>query len=231
MLQAMTEASSGAGAWFDLRDIPTKTLTFVRPAPASDSHHVAWYSGETVLSDAAIRQAGAHLGRRDGAAFAHVHGLWQASDGARHAGHLLPEATVLSADCEVDIWRLDGAIMQSEPDDETEFTLFHPTATSVVDRPNAVLATIRPNELLEVGMAKCAATAAGPIETVKGLGSLIGVQLEDQTGLEDVATEVLLTDRTGQDVVAVGFEGLAVAGRLTPGANRVCVTFEALLLS
>ncbi|MEX3315453.1 hypothetical protein [Sulfitobacter sp. PS-8MA] len=231
LLQAMTAAAGGAGAWFDLKDVPTASLTFVRPAPASDDCHVAWYSAETVLPEAVILQAGAHLGRREGAAFAHVHGLWAASDGRRYAGHLLPEATVLSADCEVDVWLLEGAVMQSEPDRETEFTLFQPTQTAAVDRPNAALATIRPNEILEDGLAKCAVAAGLSGESVKGLGSLIGVRLTDEAGLDDIATEVLLTEPLGQTAIAVGFDGRVLGGRLAPTSNRVCVTFEVLMLS
>ncbi|MEQ8877025.1 MAG: hypothetical protein RIC49_11515 [Phycisphaerales bacterium] len=231
LLQAMTDAAGRAGAWFDLTDLPVETLTFVHPAPASDDTHVAWYSAATVLNDATILQAGAHLGRRDGAAFAHVHGLWAANDGTRHAGHLLPEATVLSADCEVDAWMLEGAVMESAPDAETGFTLFRPIATGPVDRPNAVLATIRPNEILEEGLANCASLVDLPVQAVKGLGSLIGTRLVAQAGLDDIATEVLLTGESGEDVVAVGFDGRAVAGNLTPSSNRVCVTFEALMIS
>ncbi|KZY47989.1 hypothetical protein A3731_07290 [Roseovarius sp. HI0049] len=231
LLQAMTDAAGGAGAWFDLTDLPAETLTYVHPAPASDDAHVAWYSAEVVLKDAVILQAGAHLGRREGAAFAHVHGLWAASGGTRHAGHLLAEATVLAADCEVDLWVLDGAVMERAPDAETGFALFRPIATGPVDRPNAVLATIRPNEILEDGLAMCASATDLPRPAIKGLGSLIGTRLTAQAGLDDIATEVLLTGERGEDVVAVGFEGRAITGRLTPGSNRVCVTFEALMIS
>ena len=68
LLQAMAEAAESAGAWFDLSGLPAEKLTFVRPAPSPDNRHVAWYSAETVLRGAVIEQAGAHLGRRDGAA-------------------------------------------------------------------------------------------------------------------------------------------------------------------
>lgn len=227
----MTEAVGGAGAWFDLTDLPVETLTYVRPAPAPDECHVAWYSDETVLTDAIVLQAGAHLGRRDGAAFAHVHGLWSERDGTRHAGHLLAEATVLSVDHVVDVWVLDGALLESAPDAETGFTLFRPISTGPVDNPNAVLATIRPNMLIDEGLARCSEAAGLPVKAVKGLGSLVGTRLEGQPALDDDATEVLLTGGTGQGAIAVGFDGPAVAGDLASGSNRVCVTFEVLLLS
>ena len=231
LLRAMTDAVGGTGAWFDLCDLPVETLTFVRPAPAPDNCHVAWYSAETVLQDAIILQAGAHLGRRDGAAFAHVHGLWSEKSGTRHAGHLLAEATVLSVDHVVDVWVLDGAVLESAPDAETGFTLFHPISIGVVKNPNAVLATIRPNMLIDDALARCSEVGGLPVKVVKGLGSLVGTRLDGQPALDDDATEVLLTGGTGQGVIAVGFGGSAVTGYLTPGLNRVCVTFEVLLLS
>lgn len=230
LLQAMTDAVDGAGAWFDLADLPVSMLTFVRPAPATDDCHVAWYSADKVLNDATILHAGAHLGRRDGAAFAHVHGLWVAADGAHHAGHLLGEATVLSADCEVDVWVLEGAVMETGPDVETGFTLFRPTQIEVVDRPNAVLATIRPNEILEEGLTKCGSSCGISVKAVKGLGSLVGAKLIGQPSLSDRATEVLLTGKAGRAVIAVGFNGPSVVGELQ-SSNLICVTFEALLLS
>jgi hypothetical protein len=231
LLLAMTNAVGVTGAWFDLDDLPVQTLTFVRPAPAPDDSHVAWYSAETVLTDAIILRAGAHLGRRDGAAFAHVHGLWFDKSGNQHAGHLLADATVLSIDRVVDVWVLDGALLESMPDSETGFSLFRPISTVSVDNPNAVLATIRPNMLIDESLARCSEVTGLLVKAVKGLGSLVGTHLNGQPALEDVATEVLLTGSTGQNVIAVGFEGQAVAGNLAPGSNRVCVTFEVLLLS
>ena len=231
LLQAMIDAAEGAGAWFDLADIPTKILTFVRPAPAPDDSHVAWYSDETVLQRAIIRQAGAHLGRRNGEAFAHVHGLWTEENGTHHAGHLLAEKAVLTTDHMVDAWMLDGAILESAPDEETGFTLFRPSCTRQVGTPNAVLGTIRPNELVDEGIAKCAAVAGLSASTVKGLGSLVGARLKGQSALNDIATEVLLVGPTAQHVTAVGFDGAPISGELVPLSNRVCVTFEVLLVS
>ncbi|WP_254892369.1 hypothetical protein [Roseovarius sp. A-2] len=227
----MTKAAGGAGAWFDLAELPVRQLTFVRPAPASDDRHVAWYSRETVLRDAVIQQAGAHLGRRDGEPFAHVHGMWTDQNGACHAGHLLAEKTILSADHIVDVWQLEGALFESALDVETGFNLFRPIITQQVGNPNAVLGTIRPNELIEEGIAKCAAATELSATTVKGLGSLAGTQLEGQLALNDVATEVLLLGADGLSVIAVGFEGAPITGEMAPLSNRVCVTFEVLLLS
>ena len=231
LLQAMTDVADGAGAWFDLTDLPVEKLIFVRPAPSPDDRHVAWYSEETVLRNAVIEQAGAHLGRRDGAAFAHIHGMWRAEDGACHAGHLLAEKTILSADHTVDVWLLEGAMLETAPDVETEFTLFRPISTGPVDRPNATLGTIRPNEVIEEGIAKCAAVSGLPVSAVKGLGSFVGTQLEGQPALDDIATEVLLLGENGRCAISVGLEGPLVRGEMKARVNRVCVTFEVLLLS
>lgn len=227
----MVDAAGGKGAWFDLRDVQVKVLTFVRPAPSPDDSHVAWYGAQTVLADATITLAGAHLGWRDGAGFAHVHGLWWDRTGTPHAGHLLAEATVLAVDHPVDVWVLDGARMESTPDPETGFTLFRPTRTGPVDAPNAVLATISPNVIIDDALGKIAAVAGFPVSAIKGLGSLIGTRLSGRAGLDDLATEVLLTGDAGKGVMAVGFDGPAVAGDLATDTNRVCVTFEVILLA
>ena len=44
------------------------------------------------------------------------------------------------------------------------------------------------------------------------------------------ATEVLLTDAEPESAIAVGFAGSPISGVMIPGKNRVCVTFEVLLL-
>ena len=231
LLQAMVDAVGEVGAWFDLDNVSVEKLTFVRPAPAPDDRHVAWYSAQTVLTSATIKRAGSHLGRRDGAAFAHVHGLWADSNGSLHAGHLLAETTVLSTDHTVDVWVLEGALFDMKADAETGFTLFHPVSMGAVEHPNATLATIRPNELLEEGLAKCSDATGLRFRTIKGLGSLVRTKLEGQPILEDDAAEILLTGDAGRGGISVGFEGPPIIGDLALGANRVCVTFEVLLLS
>ena len=66
---------------------------------------------------------------------------------------------------------------------------------------------------------------------MKGLGSLVGTRLKDQSALNDIATEVLLIGPTAQQVTAVGFDGAPISGELVPLMNRVCVTFEVLLVA
>lgn len=236
LLDALVEAVGDVGAWCDLIDIPVRTLDFVRPAPAPGDGHVAWYSATTTLVDARIVRAGVHLGQRDGMPFAHVHGLWVGPDGVTHAGHLMPEATVLAEDVSVDVQLIAGARMNSFADEETQFTLFQPVACGTVADANAVLATVRPNEVIDDAIVTIAGQAGFDSAAVIGLGSLVGTVLDGHAGVADYATEVLLTDSNLSqraprlNAVTVGFVGLHRSGTLKPRANAVCVTFELLLV-
>ena len=89
----------------------------------------------------------------------------------------------------------------------------------------------RQGELIDEGIAKCSEVAGLCASTVKGLGSLVGTRLKDQSALNDSATEVLLIGPTAQQVTAVGFDGAPISGELVPLMNRVCVTFEVLLVA
>ncbi|KMK64821.1 hypothetical protein [Puniceibacterium sp. IMCC21224] len=236
LLDAMVEAVDGAAAWFDLSGVDADTLSFVRPAPAPGDGHVAWYSATVTLEHARIVQAGAHLGRRDRAPFAHIHGVWSDQAGNLCAGHLLSEVTVLGRDVQVDVLVLDGARMESVEDPETRFTLFRPISTADITHPNAVLATARPHEHIQEIIATIAQECGLDRATVKGIGSLVGTQFADGTGIESYATEVLLTQGSVSDAgvdlnaVSVGFDGPQAQGRLARSKNTVCVTFELVLV-
>ncbi|SNR69557.1 hypothetical protein [Puniceibacterium sediminis] len=236
LLAAMTDAVDGAAAWFDLSGIDTDRLSFVRPAPAPGDGHVAWYSATTTLDRARIVCAGAHLGRRDGAAFAHTHGVWADQIGGLHAGHLLAEYTVLARDVTVDVVVLEGARMESAKDPETGFVLFRSVRTGKVEHANAVLATARPHEPIDDIIVKIAGDAGMENATVTGLGSLIGTKFADHAAVGSYATEVLLTKgclSEGQvdlQAMSVGFDGPHAKGILARSANTICVTFELLLV-
>lgn len=236
VLDALTEAADGAPAWADLVGIAVEPLAFVRPAPAPGDGHVAWYSATTTLERARILRAGAHLGIREGAPFAHVHGSWIDGEGRSHSGHLLPSDTILADDAEVELTILDGAILETAHDPETRFDIFRPVRLADVDRPNGVLATIRPNEPLSQAVAEVARSAGMRRARVQGLGSLVGTEFEDSTPVGSYATEILLTEGGIRDGVvslaaeSVGFDGEAGRGALASG-NLVCITFEVLLTS
>lgn len=234
LLDALEAAALGRAAWVDLSGLAAARLAFVQPAPAPGDGHAAWYSGTRVLEGARILRAGAHLGRKDGAAFAHVHGLWAEASGARRMGHLLARDTVLAEAGEAEMIALDGAGLEAAPDPETRFDLFRPAGAG--GGPGAVLATVRPNEELHAAVEGIAREAGMARGRVMGLGSLVGARFEGGAALESYATEVLLTGGAVEggaarlEAAAVGFDGRVAAGRLARG-NAVCVTFELLLMA
>jgi len=236
LLDAMADAADGAAAWFDLSGFDVDRLCFVRPAPAPGDGHVAWYSATTTFEPGRILRAGAHLGRRDGAPFAHIHGVWADHDGRRHAGHLLPETTVLGRDAEVDVILLDGAQMDSADDPETRFRLFRPVRTARIENPNAILATARPHAVIEDIIGAIAREGGLDHAGIVGIGSLVGARFTDAGAIGSYATEVLLTQgrlsdgRVDLNAAAVGFDGLHAEGVLARSTNTVCVTFELLLV-
>lgn len=223
------------GGWLRLDGAALSRLAYVVPAPAPGDGHAAWYSDTRVLTAAPrILSAGAHLGLRDGAPFAHCHGLWAEAGAAPRMGHLLPADSVLAADAVVEGWGLTGAVMDAAEDAETRFRLFRPRpdgAAGEGGRP-ALLAALRPNQDLCAAVAALAPGAA----QVEGIGSLVGTVFEDGDGTASYGTEILLTDAqvahgaARLDALSVGFDGAHAAGRLAPGRNAVCVTAELLLL-
>lgn len=237
LLDAMVAAvGQGVACWFDLSGVAASELAFVRPGRPPDDSHAAWYSATTMLQSAEISCAGAHLGRRAGAPFAHIHGVWADSDGAIYAGHLLADATILSRDSEVDVLILDGARMETTQDTETGFPLFRPVATVGVAPSNAILATAAPNQVIEAAIAGIAQTAGLENATIYGIGSLIGTEFTQGQGIDSFATEVLLTraslseDGVALAAVSIGIDGDHAEGELARSRNMICVTFELLLV-
>lgn len=235
LLDALTEATEGRAAWVDLRDLRAATLSFVMPAPAPGDGHAAWYSDTTTLAPAHILRAGVHLGKRDGRPFAHIHGIWTDAGGKEHMGHLLAQDTVLAENTTVELHLIDGAALDVAHDAETGFDIFRPVRTGEVEKPNAVLATIRPHEPVLDAIAQIATNAGITDYAVMGIGSLIGTMFEDRQPIESYATEILLTDgrKSGGSLsvtaASVGFDGRFERGPLAFG-NMVCVTFEILII-
>lgn len=236
LLDAMHEAAGGGAGWFVLKDLVAQRLSFVRPAPAPGDGHAAWYSSTTTLENARIVRAGAHLGRKNGQPFAHVHGIWQDEAGGLHMGHLLSHETFIAVDAAAGMWRLEGARLEIADDVETRFSLFRPVWTESIEQPNAVLATIRPNVVLHEGIGQIARSGGIDEGRVLGLGSLVGTSFRGCPPIESYATEVLLDEcrvQAGEVELAgasVGFSGGFREG-LVARDNVVCVTFELLLIS
>ncbi|MCL3883043.1 hypothetical protein [Marivita sp. GX14005] len=234
--QGFAEQGAKAG-YLRLCNIPMKRLCFVMPAPAPGDGHVAWYSDTHEAPGAAvIETGGTHLGLRDGAPFTHTHGLWHGPDGTRHAGHLLPDSSVIAGDTQVEGWALTGAHLVARPDPETQFTLFTPEPTEAPDTPpNALLCMLRPHEDITRALDMLADTHVSTPVKVEGIGSLIGTHFET-SAISSYATEVLLTG--GQaggnadplEALSVGIDGGYGWGVLRKGENPVLVTAEVLLI-
>lgn len=235
LLDALHEAAEGGAGWFELKDLAAQRLSFVRPAPAPGDGHAAWYSAPTTLENARIVRAGAHLGRKNGQPFAHVHGIWQDEAGGLHMGHLLSHETFLDTGADAEMWALSGARLEVADDAETRFSLFRPVQTERVAHPNALLVTIRPNVSLHDSLRDVARLNGIVDGRVMGLGSLIGTSFEGGLPIDSYATEVLLdTCRIRGDAVELAGASIGFSGGFEEGSlardNAVCVTFELLVI-
>ncbi|MEW5420980.1 DUF296 domain-containing protein [Amorphus sp. 3PC139-8] len=225
-----------AGARFD-------PMRYVIPAGAPGDGHAAWYS-ETFAPDGVctVEIAGLHVGRRDGEPFLHCHGIWSLPDGTQAMGHLLPHDSVLAKAVEVTGFGLDGAILDVEDDPETRFRLFQPVARQEHGRSTAeaLLCTIRPNTDVTEAIAEICRKNGIDQASLHGIGSLVGADFEDGEHLASYATELLIREgavtpgdtgpHTSLDIALVGMDGTIAEGRLVPGRNPVCVTFELLVV-
>ena len=231
------------GGYVRLKNVPMKRLHYVMPAAAPDDAHAAWYSETFSMPEGTIIDAGLHMGRRDGAPFLHCHGSWKSANSIVSMGHLLPFETEFAVETPLQALALDGAILDVQKDEETNFPLFTPVAQQHNQKASglrAVLCTVRPNTDICTAL-EAAATRFGLQEAeVNGIGSLIGVDYEDGTSLSAYASEILISngrigpaDAGGQqallDIAMVDLTKHISGGRLVRGKNPVCVTFEVLL--
>lgn len=212
-------------------------LRFVTPAPAPDDAHAAWYSATyRNAAPARARHAGVHLGQRDGMAFLHCHGLWDAATDLPDAGHMLCDDSILSQDFEATGWGLKGAGLVACHDPETNFTLFQPQASQAPAKTNAFLVTLRPNQDIGAALQAFARRQNMSAARLEGIGSLVGTTFRDGHRIESYATEILILDGQLHDrgpdiqIASVGFDGRSQIGRLALDANAICVTAEILVL-
>ncbi|WP_107677498.1 DUF296 domain-containing protein [Agrobacterium sp. LAD9] len=231
------------GGYVKLKNVPMKRLHYVMPAAAPDGAHAAWYSETFSMPDGTIIDAGLHMGRRDGEPFLHCHGSWKSTDGVVSMGHLLPFEAEFAATTPLEALALDGAILDVQRDEETNFPLFTPIAqprSRTGSGLRALLCTVRPNTDICTAL-EAASTQFGLREAeVNGIGSLIGADYEDGTSLTAYASEILIRNgRIGPsaaggeqamlDIAMVDLTKHISGGRLVRGKNPVCVTFELLL--
>jgi predicted DNA-binding protein with PD1-like motif len=231
------------GGYVRLKNVPMKHLHYVMPAAAPDDSHAAWYSETFSMPDGTIIDAGLHMGRRDGEPFLHCHGSWKSADGVVSMGHLLPFEAEFAGETPLEALALDGAILDVQKDEETNFPLFTPIPqprSRTGSGLRALLCTVRPNTDICTAL-EAASTQFGLREAeVNGIGSLIGADYEDGTSLTAYASEILIRNgRIGPsaaggeqamlDIAMVDLTKHISGGRLVRGKNPVCVTFELLL--
>ena len=229
-----TDPSCGTAV---LRGAVLHPFRYVKPGPPTDGPHVAYFSAPvSPEGPVVIRQANATLGRSGGKPFVHCHATWTEADGTIRGGHVLPQESFLQAAAEAEAWTFPGLRVEAEPDPETGFALFQPRGQS--GPGNAVLARIKPNEDILTAIETIARAHAMPNAIVRGsLGSLIGARFADGTGIDDLATEVLVRQgrvRGGAaevDLLVVDMQGRVHQGRLARGDNPVCITFDLVLES
>lgn len=228
---------AGGLVWLDGAEFDP--FRFVLPAHAQDAEHAAWYSA-TYAPDGPVRiqRATAMVGRRDGAAFLHCHGLWTTAAGAHFMGHLLPFDSRLAQDVAVQGLGCPRALFDAQPDPETNFTLF---AAAGPGDPQAehLLARLRPDEDVTLAIEALCRDHGILRARIHGIGSISHVLLQDGTGLPCTATEIRLSHaalspgpdgpRASISVEAVDVDGRILAGVLLRGRNPVGVTFELII--
>ena len=99
-MAAVTAAMNGAGcdcAVIRLDGLCMGPYSYVMPDQSPDDEHVAWYSPTHSGKLATLDQATAVIGRRDGDWFLHCHAIWEDRDTGRHAGHLIPDQVMITA--------------------------------------------------------------------------------------------------------------------------------------
>lgn len=225
------------GAMLTLRDVPVTALRYVLPAPSHDPAFAATYSADHVLHGPGfIRSGQMTLGWRDGASFAHFHGLFEDAGGRVACGHLRVESCVLGKGATLTGHVLHGATFEARPCGETNFTLLTPVARRGV-AANAAVVKLSPNRDLHAGLAKSALAHGLPNARIHGLGSLVGAVFADGRVLEGMETEFFIDSAQLQDGVAdlsvtiVDAGGRCLSGRLAPHATAVLMTVEVLLVA
>jgi predicted DNA-binding protein with PD1-like motif len=231
------------GGYVRLKNVPMKRLQYVMPAAAPDDAHAAWYSETFSMPGGTIINAGLHMGRRDSAPFLHCHGSWKSADGVVSMGHLLPFETEFAVETTLEALALDGAILDVQKDEETNFPLFTPIAQQRHQKGSglrALLCTVRPNTDICTALEEVSTQSGLREAEVNGIGSLVGADYEDGTSLNAYASEILINkgrigpaasgDRQAKlDIAMVDLTTHISGGRLVRGKNPVCVTFELLL--
>ena len=208
---------------------------YVRPAPAADDRHVAYFSApHAPQGTSRIEVAQATFGFNQGAPAVHCHAVWVEPDGSRRGGHILPVETVLAEPAQATAHGFRDIRIETRPDPETNFPLFTPAGGTPGGR--AVVARVAPNLDILTAVETVAARLGIRDAAILGtLGSLIGACFTTGAQVADHATEVLVREgfiRDGTaalDLLAVDMQGRVHEGWLAHGQNPVCITFDLVL--
>ncbi|NDW03887.1 PCC domain-containing protein [Jiella pacifica] len=233
-------------AYVSLQGARLDPFRYVMPAGSPGPSHAAWYSRtfapEGVVT---VTEAGAIVGRRDGAPFVHCHGLWQAEGEPLAMGHMLPPDSRAAEPVRVTGIGLRGAAFESRQDDETNFRLFaaepadidlNNEARQVSGGSRALALTLRPNQDVCHAIEAVCAEAGITRARIHGIGSLNEARFEDGPPMRSYASELLIRDgrqeneRVRLDVAVVAMDGAIFDGVLARGDNPVCVTFELVVV-
>lgn len=239
LLEAVAGAVHAAGfdsATLELEGGGFGPFAYVLPAPAPDATHAAYYSASHRPAEGArLERACITFGRRAGQPWLHCHAVWEEAEG-RRGGHVLPDETILATPVAARAWGLAGIALVSEPDPETNFTIFHPVPATGAPPPGArraVALRLRPNQDAPAALAEIARRHGLAAPCLRGsLGSLIGARFADGARVEDYATEMLFTGGSPASpaIALADMRGQVHDGVLRPGENPVCITVEALLV-
>ena len=218
---------------------------YVHPAYGEDAEHpMSFTEAFRVESPTELRHASATIGFREDTPFCHIHASWTAADGDTRGGHLLPGTLAWPSGLTIRLFALPDARLLSEVDPETGFSAFAPTPTSseTPASPDAVVARVRPGEILdEAVLAVCRNAGFDSAEVVASLGSTTGAVFVDGsapwpavefTHLSGAVTGARnSTPRITLSGEVVDVAGEVSSGTLKPQANPVAVTFELFVRS
>jgi predicted DNA-binding protein with PD1-like motif len=245
-VQAAFDAQGATSGVARLRGGVFDPWPYVMPALSRSPAHAVYFSERhEASSPIRLQEATITYGQRGGQPWLHAHVDWLDADGQPHCGHVLPnEARLVDGTAQLDGWALSGAGFAVQPDEETNFSLFRPVASSPMaaggDAP-AVALRVQPNlDLCTALESACRAQGWRSAVVRGGVGSTVGVVFDDGRIVEPFVTETLI--RHGEvvpgtngepcaaiDVMLVDHHGGRHQGRLARGQNAVLVTFELVL--
>ncbi|MEM8703959.1 MAG: hypothetical protein AAGF82_19215 [Pseudomonadota bacterium] len=235
-----TETAGYDSAVLDLTGLTLSPFDYVMPDRAVDDRHAAWYSDTRHAAAAELSDAVAIVGHRNGQCFTHIHAYWT-QEGVQHLGHLLPETLQIGTGCKIGGFGIRGAQFLSQPDPETEFTLFRVAASAGGEPgmpPNALITTLAPFEDLAESVQRLRDRLDTPSVKVVGLGSLAGACFTDAEPMRGLISEILLQQdcsargdgQINLPVRCVDLNGDLHVGHVLPGSAPTLITCELLVI-